>query len=139
MSNRTSCSFAEEYNWREKMPEPIFDVFISSARDNVGYAAELAGQLAARGVKVWYSREESRNSPTFADELGEALRRSRFMVMVLSPSYLSDSQANFELGVALVSYEPAGRVLPIYLREIDSAELFPSIRRLTGFRAEDLT
>lgn len=121
------------------MPEPLFDVFISAARDDAGYVRELARQLTARGVSTWYDREQPRIGGGFANEIQEALERSRFMVMVLSPSYFSDSWTNFEMGVAIVSYSRAGRVLPIYLREVQGSKVPTSIRRLTGFRAKDLT
>ena len=62
----------------------------------------------------------------------QALERSRYFVLVISPEYVSNQWANFEMGVALSrdATSDTERIIPIYVRSVDRSALPPRIANI---------
>ena len=66
-----------------------WEVFISHAsEDKDTVARPLANHLAALGVKVWFDKSELRLGDSLRTKIDAGLARSRFGVVILSPSLL---------------------------------------------------
>lgn len=61
------------------------EVFLSHSSRDVQFVEELVGALRRHGIPVWYSRTNIRGAQMWHDEIGAALRRCDWFVLVLSP------------------------------------------------------
>lgn len=93
-----------------------FDVFVSHAgEDKEALVRPLAKALRDRGLAVWYDEFEMRLGDSLRQKIDAGLARSRFGVVVLSPSFLRKNWTRYELD-GLVSREMNGEqiILPIW-------------------------
>ena len=93
-----------------------YDVFISHAsEDKEAFVEPLIAELRGLGLRVWYDLDQIRLGDDFRVKMDEGLRRSRFGVVVLSPSF-SKYWTESELS-ALFQQEQAfdqKRILPVF-------------------------
>jgi hypothetical protein len=70
------------------MPDlpPPREVFLSHVSGNRDMATRIAGTLRRHGVPVWYSVSDIRGAQQWHDEIGAALRRCDWFLLLLSPS-----------------------------------------------------
>jgi tetratricopeptide (TPR) repeat protein len=65
-----------------------FDVFVSHAsEDKARFVEPLNAALRERGIRIWYDAYEIRLGDDFRRKMDEGLARSRFGIVVLSPSF----------------------------------------------------
>jgi hypothetical protein len=93
---------------------PAYDVFISHAfEDKTSFVNELAVELTKSGLKVWYSGFELKLDDSISGSVNEALKRSAFGVVVISPIYLRKQWAMNELNALFAQETGQYRILPI--------------------------
>jgi hypothetical protein len=119
------------------MDSYTYDLFVSYSREDVPYVRELVRALQALEIRLWYDDAAQRFGGSFNRSIEEALERSRFFLVVLSPAYLSSDWGNFELGVALSRYAPEKRLVPVYARDVDPRRVPASVRNMNGLNARD--
>ena len=87
-------------------------VFISHAFADNDLARRVAEALRSSGFQVW---DESQVLPgdNWGEKLGEALRESEAMVILLTPDSLQAPNVTYELGYALGKKDFKGRVVPV--------------------------
>ena len=93
-----------------------YDVFISHAtEDKDAVARPLAISLVSHGLKVWYDEFELRIGASLRRNIDLGLARSRFGVVVISPSFLAKNWPQYELD-GLVTREMTGEqvILPVW-------------------------
>jgi tetratricopeptide (TPR) repeat protein len=94
-----------------------YDVFLSHAsEDKVEIVEDLHSALVERGVRVWYDRVEIHLGDDLRRKMEHGLGRSRFGVVVLSPSFLTAKYWTEQELSALFSLESASgdkRILPV--------------------------
>ena len=67
-----------------------YDAFISHAvEDKIPIANELCAKLEAAGLKVWYSGKELGIGDSIEKTIEKGLNRSRYGIVVFSPTYLA--------------------------------------------------
>lgn len=96
--------------------EPEWDVFISYAsEDRVEVAEKLSQLLSEIGVRVWYDQHELKIGAGLRRAIDEGLAKSRFGIVILSPSFFKKGWPNRELD-ALTQREIAGEagILPVW-------------------------
>ena len=82
-----------------------YDVFISHAtEDKENVVRPLAISLVSHGLKVWYDEFELRIGDNLRRKIDTGVSRSRFGVVVISPSFLGKNWTQYELD-GLVSRE----------------------------------
>ncbi|HEX2085375.1 MAG TPA: toll/interleukin-1 receptor domain-containing protein [Solirubrobacteraceae bacterium] len=78
------------------------DVFISHAyQDKNRYARPLVRALDERGVTCWIDEGQIGPGDSLIDAMNEGLRSSRYVVVLVTPRFLSGPWANKELNAAL--------------------------------------
>ena len=93
-----------------------YDVFIShAAEDKDAVARPLANCLISQGLKVWYDEFELRIGDSVRRKIDQGLARSRFGVIVISPSFFAKNWPQYELD-GLVTREMTGEqvILPLW-------------------------
>ncbi|HXJ93059.1 MAG TPA: toll/interleukin-1 receptor domain-containing protein [Terriglobia bacterium] len=99
------------------------EVFLShSARDR-RFADKVATFLRSHGVPVWYSSTNIVGAQQWHDQIGEALRRCDWFVVVLSPNSVKSRWVRLELGFALRDARYDNRIVPLLLRPCDQLTL----------------
>jgi len=68
-------------------PPPNFDIFISHSAKDREFATRLANDLVGAGLSVWLDQWNIRVGDSFADAIDQAIRASRFVMIVMSPDY----------------------------------------------------
>ena len=77
------------------------EVFLSHSSRDRDFATDVAEVLRKQGVPVWYSRINIVGAQQWHDEIGAALRRSNWFVLILSPNALRSIWVKNELLFAL--------------------------------------
>jgi hypothetical protein len=93
-----------------------WDIFVSHAsEDKESVALPLRDRLKKAGLNVWLDRFELKIGDSLREKIDEGLARSRYGVIVLSPSFLAKRWPTQELN-GLFAREEAGRklILPVW-------------------------
>ena len=87
-------------------------VFISHAAEDEGIAEKIANVLEKENFKVWYDRQILPGQ-NWAEEIAKALRRSRAMIVLLTPASLGSERVRREIQYALGDETYSHRVIPV--------------------------
>ena len=97
-------------------PSKQWDFFISHAsEDKDAVVRELAKILTAKGFKVWYDEYELKVGDNIRRRIDNGLANSKYIVVVLSPSFISKRWTMYELN-GITTRELYGQtlILPIW-------------------------
>ncbi len=94
------------------MPAPA-EVFISHSDQDREFVVELCGVLDRHGIPFWYARRELRGAKIWHDEIGAALGRCDWLLVVLSPASVESMWVRREVQYALRSPRYDRRIVPI--------------------------
>lgn len=133
------------------------EIFLSHAGQDRAFAREVAEALRRHGVPVWYSETEIQGGQRWHDEIGAALERCDWFLLVLSPAAVESmwvkrevlyalEEARFEDKILLLNHKPCmvrklSWVLPQYQYIDFRADIEDGYRELlrtwgVGFRGE---
>jgi hypothetical protein len=112
------------------------EVFLSHASGDRQFADRIAKTLRKHGVSVWYSRTHLKGAQQWQDEIGKALRRCDWLVVILSPKTVKSMWVKRELSYALTQKRFENKIVPILYRKCDYEKLHWT---LAGFQMVDLT
>ena len=127
----------------EASPSSYYDVFISHAtEDKDAVARPLAICLVSHGLRVWYDEFELRIGDSIRRKIDQGLARSRFGVIVISPSFFAKNWPQYELD-GLVTREMTGEqvILPLW-HQISKREVIdhsPSLADKVARSTSDFT
>jgi hypothetical protein len=91
-------------------------VFISYDRSDEAFAKALSSQLSKRGLSVWSANQEVLPGDNPWLRVGEALKKSRAMVVLISPDSMRSEWVRREIEYALGDPNYQGRVFPVKVR-----------------------
>lgn len=92
------------------------EVFVSHAAADRGFTDALVGLLRRHGVPCWYAPNQLVAAEEWHDEIGRALDRCDWLVIVLSPTSIKSAWVKRELMFALNERRYNGRILPVIHR-----------------------
>lgn len=99
------------------------EVFLSySSHDHV-FVTTLAEVLRNHTIPVWYSRTDIVGSQLWHDEIGFALNRCDWFVVVMSPRSVESMWVKRELLFALQQNRFENRIVPLLYQPCDFAQL----------------
>ena len=110
------------------------DVFISYARRDADYVAQLAQHLESRGKNVWVDVEGIRDAEVFPAALRRAIENSDAFLFVISPDSVRSQFCEQEVAHAS---ELNKRIVPLALREVPDEEIPNEIRFRNWIPAAD--
>src|SRR5438552_3078570 len=91
-------------------------VFLSHASADRPLADAVVRTLRAHGIAVWYSTTDLRGAQQWHDEIGRALQRSDWFVVLLSPAAVRSPWVKREVMYALSAVEFVDRIVPVMVR-----------------------
>jgi hypothetical protein len=103
-------------------------VFLSYAKSDAQEARNLDADLSKAGFEVWYPDKASFPGENWWLKIGEELKGSGAMVVLLSPDSVNSSSVQHEIEYALSSPRFENRLIPVMIRPTKSKD-FPWILR----------
>ncbi|HKV10889.1 MAG TPA: toll/interleukin-1 receptor domain-containing protein [Thermoanaerobaculia bacterium] len=82
------------------MPAPT-EVFLSHSSEDRLFASTLGDLLEGHGIPYWYSQRDILGAQQWHDEIGKALARCDWFLLVLSPAAVASKWVKHELLYAL--------------------------------------
>jgi hypothetical protein len=95
------------------------EAFISHSSKDRAFVEKLCAELQRHGVAYWYSTRNIRGAQQWHDEIGSALRRCDWFVLILSPDSVRSRWVKHEVLFALNNSRYEKRILPCVLAECD--------------------
>jgi hypothetical protein len=99
------------------------EVFLSHSRKDAAAADKLANVLRNHGVPVFYSPTNILGAQQWHDEIGSALKRTDWFVLLLSPHAVQSRWVKHELMYALNTDRFHERIVPLRLKKCDHEKL----------------
>lgn len=112
------------------------EVFLSHSNQDRAFVDGLANMLRRHSIPVWYSQTDIRGAQQWHDEIGAALQRCDWFLLVLSPQSLVSDWVKSELMYAFRHNRFRERVVQVLYEECDSERLS---WRLPEFQMVDFT
>lgn len=110
-------------------------IFLSYAESDGAFAKALASQLARRGLSVWSPDQEVLPGDNVWLRIGEALKRSKAMVVLVSPDSMRSENVRREIQYALGDVNYEHRVFPVRVRPTNDIPWI--LRKLKIFDAKE--
>lgn len=99
------------------------EVFLSHASQNQVQARQLRDFLIASGIPVWFSSHHLLGASQWQDEIGQALERCGWFVVVLTPEAIKSEWVKRELQYALDAERYRGRIVPLLFAKCNFRKL----------------
>jgi len=109
------------------------EIFLSHASADRELADRLAGILRRHNLPVWYSPTEMVGAQQWHDEIGDALGRCDWFVVLLTRASVESMWVKRELLFALQQDRYANHILPLLAEPCDYGRLswvLPSLQRI---------
>lgn len=95
------------------------EVFLSYASQDHDQARRLRDLLVAHRVPVWFSPHHIRGAQQWQDEIGEALARCAWFMVLLTPHAVKSMWVKRELSYALIEKRYQERIIPLLFKKCD--------------------
>jgi hypothetical protein len=109
------------------------EIFLSHASADAVAADRVSAVLKLHGLPVWYAPTNIVGAQQWQDEIGAALKRCDWFVILLSPASVESMWVKRELQYALRDARYDGRITPIVIEpcEVDNLSwVLPSIQMI---------
>jgi len=92
------------------------EVFLSHSNFDGEVASKIADILRRHGIPVWHGPTSIRGGDEWHDEIGDALERCDWFVILLSPNSMKSTWVKRELVYALKERRYEKRIVPVLIR-----------------------
>lgn len=118
---------------RMAFEDVLMQIFLSYARSDEAFARALSSQLVRRGFSVWSPGDEVLPGDNAWLRIGDALKKSKAMVVLLSPDSMRSEHVRREIEYALGDPNYEGRLFPVRVRPTEDIPWI--LRRFRTFDA----
>jgi hypothetical protein len=112
------------------------EIFVSHAHGDRRFLRRLVAVLRSHGIPFWYSKTHLIGAQRWHDEIGRALARCDWFLVVLSPQATKSEWVKRELVFALNERRYRGKIVPVLLKSCNYNRLSWT---LGEFRMVDFT
>src|SRR6266852_4340512 len=112
------------------------EVFLSHASQDHAAARLLRDVLVAHDIPVWFSPHHIRGAQQWQDQIGEALARCGWFMVLLTPHAVKSMWVKRELRYALIEKRYQNRIIPLLFK---TCELRALSWTLPQFQSIDFT
>lgn len=99
------------------------EAFLSHCSLDHDFTIRVAATLRRHGVPLWFSQTNIMGAQQWHDEIGSALRRCDWFIVVLSPDSVGSRWVKHELIYALQQARFEDRIVPLLYRQCDIERL----------------
>lgn len=104
------------------MRQPV-RIFLSHSSTDRRFVERLAGILDEHALRYWYSQRHILGAQQWHDEIGRALTRCNWFVLVLSPASAKSKWVKHELLFALEQKAYKGHIVVLVIRPANAKKL----------------
>jgi TIR domain len=104
------------------MPTPT-EIFLSHSSADHEFVARIGEILEAHGLPYWYSQRDILGAQQWHDEIGKALARCDWFLLILSPAAVASKWVKRELFYALRKDPYEGHIVVIDYLSADAEKL----------------
>ena len=112
------------------------EIFLSHSDCDRQFVEDLVAMMRRHGLPVWYSRTNILGAQQWHDEIGTALHRCDWFVLVLSPSAVESMWVKRELRFSLQQNRFENKIVPLLYQLCDYDQLSWT---LSSFQMIDFT
>ncbi|MYC70805.1 MAG: toll/interleukin-1 receptor domain-containing protein [Gemmatimonadetes bacterium] len=112
------------------------EIFLSHSDHDRQFVKKLVAMMRRHGLPVWYSRTNILGAQQWHDEIGAALHRCDWFVLVLSPSAVESMWVKRELMFSLQQNRFENKIVPLLYQTCDYDQLSWT---LSSFQMIDFT
>lgn len=109
------------------MPPPT-EIFLSHSSQDHDFASRIGQVLEDHGLPYWYSKRDILGAQQWHDEIGAALARCDWFLLILSPAAIASRWVKHELLYALREEAYDGHIIVIDYQPADSKQLSWTLR-----------
>jgi hypothetical protein len=102
---------------------PPQEIFLSHSSFDREFADTIIKVLRDHGIPVWYSKTNILGAQQWHDEIGEALKRCDWFIVILSEKSVKSTWVKRELMFALSDNRYANKILPVVLEPCNINDL----------------
>ena len=99
------------------------EVFLSHSSNNLSMAISIVNTLRNHGVPVWFSPTNIMTAQQWHDEIGKALRRCDWFMILLSNATINSRWVKRELHYALSHNQYDDHIMPVIIENCEYEEL----------------
>ncbi|MBN4004959.1 toll/interleukin-1 receptor domain-containing protein [Nostoc sp. LPT] len=99
------------------------EAFLSHSSQDQEFVSKLAEVLRHHGIPVWYSKTNILGAQQWHDEIGNALKRCDWFLLVLSPNSVDSMWVKRELIFALQQNRFENKIVPIIYQPCNYEQL----------------
>lgn len=99
------------------------EAFLSHSSVDSAFANQVAEILRRHGIAVWLSQRDIVGAQQWHDEIGAALRRCDWFILLLSPSSVQSVWVKREVLFALNERRYAEKIVPVLFQVCDHEQL----------------
>lgn len=99
------------------------ELFLSHAHADRRFLSRLVAALQSHGIAYWYSKTHLVGAQQWHDEIGRALARCDWFLLVLSPAATKSEWVKRELVYALNDERYKGKIVPVLLAPCNYSRL----------------
>ncbi|MGG6239079.1 toll/interleukin-1 receptor domain-containing protein [Nodosilinea sp. AN01ver1] len=103
-----------------------YDVFLSYASNDREWVKAFSNALKEEGLTTWFDVAELPPGSRWQDEVQEALRTSKTLIVFLSSTSVKNQFIFFELGAALADQK---QIIPVLINDLDIQEMPIQLRQ----------
>lgn len=115
---------------RRQAPLTPSEVFLSHSHHDHRLTVRLAETLRKHNVPVWYSERNIVGAQQWVDEIGAALDRCDWFVVLLTPEAVNSKWVKRELTYVLDEDRYEGRIVPLLVKPCEYRNLAWPLRTL---------
>lgn len=108
---------------KQKQSSLPHEVFLSHSTKDRGFSARIAAVLRLHGIPLWYSATNIVGAKQWHDEIGAALARCDWFIVVLSPHSIKSKWVKLEYLYALNNSRYNNRIIPISYKPCNYEDL----------------
>lgn len=99
------------------------EIFLSHSDRDRQFVEELVDMMRRHGLRVWYSRSNVLGGQQWHDEIGEAILRCDWFVLVLSPNAVGSTWVKKELMFSFYLKHLENKIVPLLHQSCDYKQL----------------
>lgn len=102
---------------RKRSKRKPSEVFLSHSSRDLSFASRLAKSVSRAGIPVFFSKKNIRGAQEWHDEIGKALKRCNWFLLLLSPYSVKSKWVKHELLYALKENRFRGKIVPCLYKD----------------------
>ena len=119
-------------------PSNRYDLFLSHGTPDKEWVRALQKELEAEGLRAFLDEKDLKPGENWVISLGDALLRSRFLVLILTRETVARPWVEQEWTSYMATHGPTGgRIIPVALEHLEPADLPPFLRPIQFLQADD--